>query len=319
VLEFDAAGTLIQAWGPIHGDGDKGEPNATARGIGPPGPWLLGKQVWGPYPEIGQDLWPGHEHGILVDYKDRVWVGDAFAPSHILTFTRDGKKLLMQLGQGGPEEAKSNTDTTRFAGPTGIVVDRQTNEVFVADGYRNRRVIVFDADTGAYKRMWGAYGNPPADPLGSNPIEGKYNPNVRSKQFATAHCLMMSVDRLLYVCDRINNRVQVFRTDGTFVREAVIAPNTRGVGAVHALGFSADKEQRFAYVGDGANKKVWILRRADLAVLGSFGYGGRGGGQFGVIHALAVDSKGNVYVGETRNLNRVQKFRFVGLRPPVAQ
>ena len=314
VMEFDMAGNLVQAWGPIHGDGDKGQVNAEARGLGPPGPWLLGKQVWGPFPEIGQAVWPGHEHGILVDYKDNVWVGDAFSPSHILKFTRDGQKLIMQLGRGGAEEGKSNADTTHFAGPTGIVVDPSTNEVFVADGYRNRRVIVFDADTGAYKRMWGAYGNRPEDPQGSNPIEGKYDPNVRSRQFATAHCLMMSVDRLLYVCDRINNRVQVFRTDGTFVKEGVVAPQSRGFGAVHALGFSSDKDQRFVYVGDGANKHVWILQRDDLRVVGSFGHGGRNGGQFEVIHALTVDSKGNVYVGETRNMNRVQKFKFMGLR-----
>ncbi|MDO8632121.1 MAG: hypothetical protein Q7R41_16680 [Phycisphaerales bacterium] len=203
-----------------------------------------------------------------------------------------------------------------LAGPTGVVIDPKTNEVFVADGYRNRRVVVFDADTGAYKRHWGAYGKKPPDgSQGGNPIEGPYQPSVRSQNFATAHCLAMSRDGLLYVCDRGNNRVQVFHPDGTFVRENVIAAQTKGMGAVFAIGFSADKDQRFMYVADGSNKKVWIVRRDDLAVVGSFGHGGRGGGQILLAHALAVDSKGDVYVGESFDNNRVQKFKFVGMRP----
>ena len=202
-----------------------------------------------------------------------------------------------------------------LAGPTGIVVDAEANEVFVADGYRNRRVVVFDADTGAYKRHWGAYGKPPPDgPQGGGPVEGPYDPDVISEQFATVHCLMMSRDGLVYVCDRRNNRIQVFQKDGTFVQEAVIA-TSKGFGAVHAIAFSPEAEQRFLYVGDGANKKVWILRRETLETVGSFGRGGRGGGEFLVVHALAVDAEGNVYVGETVNNNRVQKFRFVGMRP----
>jgi DNA-binding beta-propeller fold protein YncE len=119
----------------------------------------------------------------------------------------------------------------------------------------------------------------------------------------------------LYICDRVNNRIQVFQTNGTFVREGLVAPQTRGFGAVHALAFSPDREQRFLYVADGANKKVWILQRNDLRILGSFGTGGRGGGQLLIAHALAVDSKGNIYVGETINNNRVQRFRFTGMRP----
>ncbi|HEV8316550.1 MAG TPA: hypothetical protein VGQ10_04040 [Vicinamibacterales bacterium] len=293
VLEFDQAGNLLQSWGPIHDD--KGQ--------------LLGKQVWGPHPEVE---WTLSEHGIYVDYKDNVWVGSQNPPSQVLKFTRDGKFIL----RIGKEESKSSNDTMSLAGPTGLVVDPKTNELFIADGYRNRRVIVFDADTGAYKRHWGAYGKrPPDGPLGGNPIEGKYDPNVRSQQFATVHCAMQSKDGLLYICDRVNNRIQVFQTNGTFVREGLVAPQTRGFGAVHALAFSPDREQRFLYVADGANKKVWILQRNDLRILGSFGTGGRGGGQLLIAHALAVDSKGNIYVGETINNNRVQRFRFTGMRP----
>ena len=228
-------------------------------------------------------------------------------PSQLMRFTRDGT-FLMRIGE---QEATSSDDPLNLAGPTGILVDAETNEVFVADGYRNRRVVVFDADTGAYKRHWGAYGKPPVDgPLGGSPAD----PDVRLEQFATVHCLAMSNDDLLYVCDRANNRIQVFQKDGTFVQEAVIA-TSRGFVAVHAIGLSPEADQRFLYVGDGANKKVWILRRETLETVGSFGRGGNGGGEFMVVHALAVDAQGNVYVGETRNNNRVQKFHFVGMRP----
>jgi sugar lactone lactonase YvrE len=135
---------------------------------------------------------------------------------------------------------------------------------------------------------------------------------MRSSQFATVHCLAFSKDRLLYVCDRVNNRIQVFRPDGTFLKEAIVAAETRGFGAVHSIAFSPD--ERFVYVGDGANKKVWILERDSLNIVGSFGSGGRAGGQVLIVHTLAVDSKGNVYVGETVDNNRVQRFNFVGLR-----
>jgi DNA-binding beta-propeller fold protein YncE len=296
VLEYDTAGNLIQAWGPIHDDKGK----------------LLGKQVWGPHPEVD---WPSSEHGIYVDHKDTVWVDSQNPPSQVLRFTRDGK-FLMQLGKG--QEAKSSNDTDGFAGPTGIVVDPKRNEVFVADGYRNRRVIVFDAETGQYKRHWGAYGKrPPDGPQGGTPIEGPYQPGMVSQNFATTHCIMESRDDLLYVCDRVNNRIQVFHPDGTFVKEAIIA-QSKGFGAVHAIGFSTDKDQRFLYVADGANKKVWILLRNELKPIGSFSHGGRNGGEVIIAHALVVDSKGNVYVGETIDNNRVQKFKFVGMRPMPA-
>jgi hypothetical protein len=296
VMEFDQAGTLLQAWGPIHDDKGK----------------LLGKQVWGPFPDIA---WPTSEHGIYVDYKGNVWVGSQNPPSQVLKFTGDGKKFLLRIGT---EESKSSNDTANLAGPTGIMVDPKTNEVYITDGYRDRRVIVFDADTGAYKRHWGAYGKKPPDgPSGGQPIEGKYEPDVRSQQFASVHCVAQSRDGLLYICDRVNNRIQVFRTDGTFVKEQVVAPNSGGMGSTFAIGFSPD--ERFLYVADGTNKKVWILQREDLKILGSFGDGGRNGGQILLAHALAVDSKGNIYVGESFDNNRVQRFKFAGMRPAAVQ
>ena len=293
IMEFDQPGNLEQAWDPIH----------DAKGQ------LLGKQTWGPFPNVD---WPLSEHGIFVDHRGNVWLDGQSPPSQLLKFTRDGK-FLMRIGK---EEAKSSNDTLNLAGPTGLVVDPATNEVYVADGYRNRRVIVFDAETGAYKRHWGAYGKRPLDgPLGGDPIEGKYDPKVRSQQFATVHCVTQSNDRMVYVCDRVNDRIHVFQMDGTFMQEALVAPQTGGFGSVHALGFSPDRDQRFLYVADGANKKVRILRRSDLKILGSFGRGGRAGGQLLIAHALVVDSKGNIYVGETIDNNRIQRFNFVGMRP----
>lgn len=221
----------------------------------------------------------------------------------------------------GKEEAKSRNDTSNLARPTGIVVDAKTNEVFIGDGYRNRCVIVFDADTGAYKqtdrRDCGRLGGIPDSEARPARMQGRSE--TRSKQFATVHCIMMSRDNLLYVCDLGNNRIQVFRTDGTFVREGVVAPRTRGFGAVHSLAFSPDPAQRFVYVSDGVNKKIWILQREDLRILGSFGAGGHGGGQLLTAHASAVNSAANVYVGETHNNNRVQRFKFMGMRRTATQ
>jgi DNA-binding beta-propeller fold protein YncE len=293
VLEIDQAGNLVQSWGPIHDKDGK----------------LIGKQVWGPFPDVE---WPLNEHGIFVDDK-YVYVDSANAPSQLLKFTRDGKFVR----RWGKNEAKSDNDTQNLAGPTQMFVDPKTNELYVADGYRNRRIIVFDAETGAYKRHWGAYGHKPPDtPLGSNPIEGNYDPNKRSQNFATVHCVVQSKDGMIYVCDRVNDRVQVFKTDGTFVKEGLVGQNAHGFGSVHGLGFSPD--QRFLYVADGANKKIWILRRDDLKVLGSFSSGGRLGGEIMIAHTLAVDSKGNVYVGETIDNNRVQRFKFMGMHPATS-
>jgi DNA-binding beta-propeller fold protein YncE len=291
VIEFDTAGNVVQAWGPIHGA--KGE--------------LLGKQVSGPYPE---GAWPISEHGIFVDAARNVWVDSSTAPSTLLKLTADGK-LLLQIGK---RDAKTSSDTINLGGPTGILVDTKRNEVYVADGYLDRRVIVFDATTGTYKRHWGAYGKPPIEEQAPGTNEDAvFDPKERQQQFDHVHCLVQDKDGLLYVCDRANDRFQVFKTDGTFVREAFVAPNTRGFGSIMGLAFSPD--QTFMYVADGANHKVWILRRDTLNVVGSFGGSGRGGGQMLVLHAIATDSKGNIYLGETLPGNRVQRFVVKGGAP----
>lgn len=283
IIEFDAAGTVLQAFG----GPDKNNPT-------------------GKHHADGYE-WP-REHGLFVDYKGNIWTGaDEKGGATVTKLTHTGK-LIFQKGKFG--KSKGNADTTNFGQPTSIYVDPKTKEAFIADGYQNNRVIVLDAETGAFKRMWGAYGNQPVDG------DSEYDPAAPpSKQFRhPVHCVELSRDDLVYVCDRRGNRVQVFHKDGTFVKEGFVAPWTRGFGAVHDIAFSADPQQRFLYVGDGANKKVWILRRDDLNVVGSFGHGGHMAGQFSIVHALAADSKGNVYVGETMAGNRVQKFKFMGMK-----
>ena len=280
VIEFDQQGALVQAWG----------------GPGEGYTWPA----------------PGGEHGLSVDHQGNVWVGN-LNDSHLLKFTSQGR-FLLQLGRPGAGKTAS-TDLTALAGATASV-DPTANEVFVADGYRHRRVVVFDATTGAYKRQWGAYGKSPDDAL---PV--KYVPDPAAplpSQFDLVTCAHVSHDGLVYVCDRNNHRFQVFKTDGTFVTEKVISPRTLG-GTVHDVAFSHDKEQRFLYVPDVRNSKVFILRRSDLAIVGSFGHAGHFPGGFTNGSSLAVDSKGHIYVAEGADGKRVQRFLYKGLRPSSVQ
>ncbi len=272
VIEFDRDGNVVQAWG-------------------------------GPGP--GYD-WPGREHGIYVDYKGFVWLGGNLdGDGAILKFTRDGK-FVLQIGHAGP--SKGSNDPTQLDKPADINVDPATNEVYVADGYGNRRVIVFDADTGAYKRHWGAYGRRPSDDK-----TPPYDPAApAAAQFGNpVHCAKLARDGLLYVCDRINDRIQVFRKDGTFVTEWFYEKKTLGNGSVWDLTIWPDAAQTYLLNADGENNEVRILRRSDGAVVGAFGRQGRFAGQFHWVHNIAVDSKGNVYTTEVDSGERVQKFRPV--------
>ena len=297
---------------------------------------------WGG-PGQGYD-WPDSNHGITIDYKGNVWIGgngvgtppggrgrggarggargeqvqneeQAGAAigytndTMVLKFTQAGK-FLMQIGK--PGQSKGSNDVENLRRPAKIFVDKQTNEVYVADGYGNHRVIVFDAETGKYKRHWGAYGNKPDD---AN--LGPYNPDgPPPQQFRNpVHCAELSVDRLLYVCDRANDRVQVFKTDGTFVKEAFVNKRTLGSGSAWYIAFSKDAQQKYIYLTDGENDRVHILDRDSLQVLTTFGEGGRQPGEFYGVHSIAVDSKGNIYTGETYRGQRVQKFVYKGLAP----
>jgi DNA-binding beta-propeller fold protein YncE len=223
----------------------------------------------------------------------------------VLKFSKSGA-FLLQIGHAGkPEGSDSTTGLNR---PANVEVDSAANEVYVADGYVNRRVVVFDATTGAYKRHWGAYGEKPDD---AN--IGPYDPNAPpAKQFRTVSCVRIAKDGLVYVCDRQNDRIQVFQKNGKFVKEAFVSKTTSGDGSVWDIGFSNDPQQRFIYVADGHDKKVWVLVRDTMAVAASFGDGGRLPGLFYGVGSIAVDSKGNVYTGENYEGKRVQKFANKG-------
>lgn len=293
VLEFDPEGRLVGHWGG---------------------------------PGAGYD-WPQTNHGITVDSTGHVWLGaSGDADSHILKFTRTGT-FVKQFGRAGarrgPPDAQGtgtwvpdSHDRVSFGRVAEIVVDAQANEAYVADGYLNKRVAVIDAQTGEMKRYWGAYGNRPDDA-----DAGPYNPDAPpAPQFRSpVHCAALSTDGLVYVCDRLNNRIQVFRRDGTFVREAFFARSTRGArpgegGSVSDVAFSADRDQTYMYVPDLLNAKIRVLRRETLEELTTFGDGGRQPGQFYGPHNIATDSRGNIYTTETFEGKRLQRFVYRGLR-----
>jgi DNA-binding beta-propeller fold protein YncE len=299
VLEFDQAGNLVRSWG---GPGN------------------------------GYD-WPDSNHGITVDYKGNVWIGgngsgpesgrgaingadeegggrggfQSFNDNMVLKFTQDGK-FLMQLGK--PHQSKGSNDVENLRKPAKIFVDPKTNEVYIADGYANHRVIVFDAETGKYKRHWGAYGHVPDDK-----DYGRYKPSDPPlQQFRNpVHCAELTHDNLLYVCDRVNDRIQVFKPDGTFIKEKFINKDTLGSGSVWDIAFSKDAQQKYIYLADGENDRVHIIDRDSLDVLTTFGEGGRQPGEFYGVHSIATDSKGNIYTTETYRGQRVQKFAYKGL------
>jgi DNA-binding beta-propeller fold protein YncE len=274
ILVFDPDGNLVRSWG-------------------------------GPGP--GYE-WPSSNHGVHVDYKGNVWIGgNGEKDAQILKFTKDGK-FLMQVGHFG-KNGGSN-DPENFGRPAKIWVDPKTNEAYVADGYLNKRVAVLDADTGKMKRYWGAYGNKPDD-ANLGPYDPKAPP---AQQFRNpVHCIERSNDGLVYVCDRQNDRLQVFQPDGTFVKEMFYAKSTLGAGSVWDVTFSKDSAQRYIMLTDGQNERVRVILRETLEELTSFGDGGRQPGEFYGVHSIASDSKGNLYTTETYEGKRVQKFIYKGI------
>jgi DNA-binding beta-propeller fold protein YncE len=292
VLEFDQDGNLLRHWG---GPGQGYE-------------------------------WPDSNHGIFIDYKGNVWIGGNGGPdSQILKFTKDGK-FLLQVGKKGARRKTGagagnqegqvagfvggSNDQESFGRVAKIFVDAKANEAYIADGYLNKRVAVLDADTGKMKRYWGAYGNKPDDtPLppynrAAPPAQQFYNP---------VHCADMSVDRLIYVCDRVGDRLQIFTPEGKFVKEQWYEKNTLNAGSVWDIAFSKDAQQKYIFMADGVNEKVKIIDRQTLQELTTFGDGGRQPGQFYGVHSIAIDSKGNLYTTETYEGKRLQKFVYKGM------
>ncbi len=252
--------------------------------------------------------WPQSNHGIHVDYKGNVWIGGNGAKdAHVLKFTKDGK-FLMQAGKFGM--SGGSNDSENFGRVAKIWVDPKANEAYIADGYGNKRVAVIDADTGKMKRFWGAYGNKPDDAK-----MGPYDPKAEpAQQFRNpVHCIERSNDGLVYVCDRANNRLQVFTAEGKFVKEGIYARNTLGSGSAWDIAFTRDPEQRFILMADGQNSRVRIIVRETLEEITAFGAGGRQPGMFYGVHSIATDSKGNLYTTETYEGKRLQKFVYKGI------
>src|SRR5712671_6310320 len=297
VLEFDQAGNLLRHWG---GPGEGFE-------------------------------WPDSNHGIFIDYKGNVWIGGNGGPdSQILKFTKDGK-FLLQIGKKGARRsgtaaagagegqvagfAGGSNDEMNFGRVAKIFVDQKENEAYIADGYLNKRVAVLDADTGKMKRWWGAYGNKPDD----TPLP-PYDPNAKPAQqfYNPVHCADMSVDRFIYVCDRVGDRLQVFTPDGKYVKEGFFQTGTKGSGAVWDIAFSKDPQQKYIFMADGMNDVVRIVDRQTLKELTTFGDGGRQPGQFYGVHSIATDSKGNIYTTETYEGKRLQRFLAKGMTAVTA-
>jgi DNA-binding beta-propeller fold protein YncE len=297
VLAFDEAGNNIHAWG--------------------------GKVDGAPY------QWPESNHGITVDGKGNVWIGGNGGPdSQILKFTQDGK-FLLQIGKSGARKkvgaaadanaeaaqagfAAGSNDPDNFGRVAKIFIDNKANEAYIADGYLNHRVAVLDVDTGKMKRWWGAYGNKPDD----TPLP-RYTPGAgHVQQFRNpVHCADMSVDRLVYVCDRVNDRMQVFTPEGKFVKEMYYKENTLTDGSVWDIAFSKDPQQKYIFMADGVDEHVVIIDRQTLTPVYTFGDGGNSAGEFHGVHSIAIDSKGNLFTTETYGGRRIQKFVYKGMGP----
>jgi hypothetical protein len=282
VLEFDTAGKLLTSWG-------------------------------GP----GGAVWLGREHGIFVDANDFIWFGGragwprqttpGVSDDMILKFTMAGK-LVMQIGHSG--QSKGNVDTENVHQATDVFVDTAAKEVYVADGYGNKRVVVFDSETGKFKRMWGAFGNAPPATLAANPAgpQPQTTPDG-PPDFGLPHAIKVSRDGVVYVADRINNRIQLFTREGKFLKQVRVTNEASDVVPVPAgFAFSPDEKQQFLYVVDSGPMRVVIFDRATMTQIGVIGMKGSHPGEFDIVHHMAADSKGNLYTAEIVNNRRAQRF-----------
>jgi hypothetical protein len=288
VLEFDADGNFLQGWG---GPGD------------------------------GYD-WPENEHSFDVDPNGFVWItgnNPNFGRTQpnqkhddmLLKFTKTGR-FVMQIG--GRNRSGGVKDTTSVHEAADCAFYQKTNEIFVADGYGNRRLVVFDGNSGKFKRMWGAFGRPPVDDLESPyGAPGKFDGGEGPEHFGIVHAVRVSNDGLVYVGDRDNRRVQVFTVDGTYLKQVFVNMAAGPSRTACGITFSPDARQRLMYVCDFDHGRVFMFDRETLASVGSFGTKGNASGQFVDPHFLATDSKGNLYSSETAGGRRAQKFVIKGL------
>jgi len=289
VLEFDASGNLLRSWG---GPGDGAE-------------------------------WLGREHGIFVDADDFVWIGGRAgwprenppgnSDDMIMKFTTDGERVL-EIGRRG--QSTGNLDTENVSQATDVFVDTEANEVYVADGYGNNRVVVFDSETGSFKRMWGAFGNPPPPTSEPNvPVPQPQTTPEGPEEFGLPHAIKVSRDGVVYVADRINNRIQMFTREGEFLKQVRVTNEDSTVVPVPAgFAFSPDQDQQFLYVVDSGPMRIVIFDRQTMAQTGAVGMRGTEAGEFDIVHHMAVDSNGNLYTAEIVNNRRAQKFVLLGTR-----
>lgn len=286
VLEFDAGGHYLRGWG---GPGD------------------------------GYD-WPENEHGFDLDPNGFVWItgnNPNFGRSRpnqvyddmLLKFSKSGK-FVLQIG--GRNASKGNHDTTSVHEPAECAFAPTTNEVVVADGYGNRRVVVFDGKTGTFKRMWGAFGRPPVEHPAHVPFgePGTFDGGEGPEHFGIVHAVRVSRDGHVYVGDRDNRRVQVFTLDGKYLKQVFVNMAAGPSRTACGIAFSPDPQQRIMYVADFEHGMVFMFDRVTLSALGSFGRQGKNVGELVDPHYLATDSKGNVYTAETAGGRRAQKFRL---------
>jgi hypothetical protein len=280
VMEFDTAGNLLTAWG---------VPNSV------PG-------------------WPKSEHTIFTDRAGNVYIGGAQPGDSLLKFSHDGK-LTSDFGHRGPtvpagtQQKQDNQQTDLLLrGVAAATLDEDAHEIYIADGYLNRRVLVYDWDTGKFKRGWGAYGKPLSE-IDNNPQPPHDPKGPPAKDFKSpVHCVRISKDGLVYVCDRGGDRIQVFTKEGKYLKEFFIANDTLRGGSAGSVDFSSDPGQKYIFVADIVNNVVWELERDTGKVVAKIGHHGHQGGMFHFVHVAFMDSKGNLYTGEVDSGKRVQKF-----------
>jgi len=318
VLAFDPNGNVIQHWGKVEGHDwptsnhgvtvdSKGNVWLGGNGAGQPGPAPGSAAQFAPPPARGAAPAPA------TDYPGAAAPGvRTYHDSFILKFSKTGQ-YLGQIGKANGSQG--SMDNANVRGVAQIRFDPKTNELIAADGYGNHRVSVWDPDTLKFKRAWGAYGKAPTDDTLPPYQPGQPAP----QQFRNpVHCAQPSKDGLIYVCDRVNDRLQVFKSDGTYVSETFLETNTKGDGSVWEIAFSRDPQEKYMYVADGANHKIHVFDRLAMKEIYSFGSGGRQPGEWYALHSIVTDSKGNIYTTETYRGQRVQKFTYKGLAAVTA-
>jgi DNA-binding beta-propeller fold protein YncE len=281
VLEFDTAGNLLKAWG---------KPDMV------PG-------------------WPQSEHTVFTDNEGNVYIAGAQPGDTILKFTADGQFVKdfghrgAKVARGQPQKQDNQETDLLLRGVAAATLDEAAGEIYIADGYLNKRVMVYDWNTGQFKRGWGAYGKPLSEISNDGqPVVGTEGQPAAKDFKSPVHAVRISKDGLVYVGDRSGNRIQVFTKQGKFLKEFFIARNTKIRGTAGSVDFSPDAQQKYVFVADIANSTVWELDRQTGQVVQRIGRPGREGGAFGLLHVAFMDSKGNIYTGEVGETSRVQKF-----------